>query len=334
MQRLRFILFVLPLFAAVGLPAGAAAYAWPLEPFDRQHEVRAVFGEPRTAFDLSPGAEGLNGPGRFGFSDGIDIAAVPGTEVYPVASGRVSIREADSVRVTRADGTAFDYRNIAPLVGDGTIAAAGETLLGAVPAEGDSLHFAELDDGRPVNPLQRGHLQPYVDRTRPVVRRLLVRDADGSRVGPLGLCERVSLLAEAFDVPAIRGRGPWSGMRNAPAHLRWELIQLSTGKVLEERTRANFLETLPPSERFWEIFARGTHENMPRFAGQRLVGMPARYLFSLTPDGLNTLRLANGAYAVNVAAADVRGKKGVLTRRFTVFNARYETGERGCPGGP
>jgi hypothetical protein len=58
--------------------------------------------------------------------------------------------------------------------------------------------------------------------------------------------------------------------------------------------------------------------------------MPGRFLFQLTPQGLDTRKLANGVYQVNVRAADVRGNARTLSQRFTVVNQpRTATG---CPG--
>ena len=48
--------------------------------------------------------------------------------------------------------------------------------------------------------------------------------------------------------------------------------------------------------------------------------MPGRYLFRLTPKGLDTRRLADGPYVIEVTASDVRGNRATLTRRFYVTN--------------
>jgi hypothetical protein len=34
-------------FASVAAPGTAAAYGWPIKPFDQQHPVRGFFGDPR-----------------------------------------------------------------------------------------------------------------------------------------------------------------------------------------------------------------------------------------------------------------------------------------------
>src|SRR4051794_33863412 len=57
-------------------PPVAAAYGWPLKPFDRQHPVRAFLNDPRI---------GRHGSQAFHF--GIDISAIDGTPVYAVSGG-------------------------------------------------------------------------------------------------------------------------------------------------------------------------------------------------------------------------------------------------------
>src|SRR5918998_5601169 len=76
------------LFASAALfsPSTAAAYGWPLKPFDKQHPVRGFFGDPRIE-------EGPHGGESFHF--GIDICAADGTPVYATISGRVVVETSD-----------------------------------------------------------------------------------------------------------------------------------------------------------------------------------------------------------------------------------------------
>jgi murein DD-endopeptidase MepM/ murein hydrolase activator NlpD len=68
-------------FAAAGLLTGlaapgaaAAAYGWPVKPFDKQHAVRSFFDDPRA-----------EGTGLSSFHFGIDISGRDGAAVYAVA---------------------------------------------------------------------------------------------------------------------------------------------------------------------------------------------------------------------------------------------------------
>jgi murein DD-endopeptidase MepM/ murein hydrolase activator NlpD len=54
--------------------AAAAAYGWPVKPFDKQHAVRSFFDDPRA-----------EGTGLSSFHFGIDISGRDGAAVYAVA---------------------------------------------------------------------------------------------------------------------------------------------------------------------------------------------------------------------------------------------------------
>src|SRR5215210_9449365 len=63
---------------ATAAPASAGSYRWPLKPFDRQHPVRGLFGDPRIV-----GHDAEHGTFHFG----IDISARDGTPVYATLNG-------------------------------------------------------------------------------------------------------------------------------------------------------------------------------------------------------------------------------------------------------
>ena len=216
MRLARLVLVALAVAVPLGAAAGASAYSWPIKPFDRQHAVQAFAGEPRTVFDLPAGTGALKGPGQFSLSDGIDIAARGGTRVFPVAGGRVQAVGSESVAVRTVSGTRFVYADIEPSVSEGEEVRAGTTVLGYVRAGVGSLHFTELQSGTAVNPLRRGHLAPYRDTTRPTVRSITIRDANGRRVSGIGVCGTVSLVANALDRPPL-APGPWLGLPVVPA---------------------------------------------------------------------------------------------------------------------
>src|SRR4051812_31847593 len=87
------LLSLTPSWHEASVPAAAAAashaapfsYGWPVKPFDREHPVRAVLGDPRTSFKGPPTVDSLlHAKGSFSFHQGIDISAPNGTAVYPV----------------------------------------------------------------------------------------------------------------------------------------------------------------------------------------------------------------------------------------------------------
>src|SRR5262245_35560893 len=80
----RFLVLQLLLTSLVALavPAEAGAYGWPVKPFDRQHPVRGVFGDPRI------------GETSHSFHFGVDVSAPDGTPVYATATGTV-VRDHD-----------------------------------------------------------------------------------------------------------------------------------------------------------------------------------------------------------------------------------------------
>ena len=49
----RLPLFILVCLLALGAAAGAGAYPWPVKPFNKQHPIRANFGDPNAAIGNS-----------------------------------------------------------------------------------------------------------------------------------------------------------------------------------------------------------------------------------------------------------------------------------------
>ena len=298
----------------------ASAYQWPVKPFNKAHPVRGNLGDPRTYFSWLATTDGLNGPGTFTFHNGVDISAPAGTPVYPVMSGTAHIRSAGTVAVTNGTGRVFHYTHIQPLVLEGDRVKAGQTVLGKVNAVAGHVHFSELVGGRPVNPLARGHLAPYRDRTKPVVRSLDFRSAvTGAPVSPLGMGGEISISVEASDRPAMASPGAWMGLPVSPALVGWSLTSLRGRPVVTDSVAVSFLGGLPLNSDFWSIYARGTYQNMPRFATQYFAGMPGRYVFVLA-QFFDTHQIPNGVYQLVVTAVDTRGNSDQLISRVTILN--------------
>jgi hypothetical protein len=144
---------------------------------------------------------------------------------------------------------------------------------------------------------------------------------------PLGLCGRVETAVDTFDTPPIRVPGSFAGLPVAPALVRWSVTRLNGTAPVPWRTAADFRSTLPANSHFFDVYAKGTYENAPRFGSQQYRSMPGRYLFLLAGN-FDTTSLPNGVYSLAIYAADERGNKTFFHERFSVLNARNGV----CPG--
>jgi murein DD-endopeptidase MepM/ murein hydrolase activator NlpD len=271
---------------ALALPAAAhASYGWPLQPFDRQHPVRSFFDDPR-----QEGAE----PASFHF--GIDISAPDGTPVYAVVDG-VARLQPDAVALVADTGDrVFSYWHVSPTVADGTHVTAG-TELGTIKPGFGHVHFAELHDGKYVNPLRPGGIQPYVDDTSPTVVTLFA--ATGTHKLDLGaLSGTVDLLVDCYDTPpAPLPAPPWNLTRVAPALIRWRLVPAGAAGAAWH-TAVDFRSFLAPRQKFADVYAPWTTLNRPN--------KPARLVYYLARR-FDTSRLAPGRYRLEVAVFDSQG---------------------------
>jgi hypothetical protein len=325
-MRGRLLLILLVLGLALCASGTASAYPWPVKPFNEQHPIRANFGDPRTVFHETLLGNGLIGPGAFQFHNGIDIVAPDGTPVYPVVSGTARIISPGAVAVRTEDDRAFQYFHVVPTVVDGERAIAGVTVLGEVEAPYGHVHLTEIDGSNVRNPLLAGHLAPYVDHTRPVVSSIELRRAEnGSPLGTLAVCGTVAIVASAFDRPPLPVPGAFAGLPVAPAYVAWRMQKLGGPVVVPDIVPADFRRTLPADRDFWNVYARGTYENAPRFGNQQFRSMPGRYIFNLATS-FDTKLLANGVYVVTATAGDERGNRGALAQRISILNIGTPTG--------
>jgi hypothetical protein len=269
------------------------SYDWPVEPFDRQHAVRANFCDPRV---------GAHGGKSFHF--GIDVSAPDGTPVYAIRAGTIDLEGDRNVAVVAADGSGeLGYWHLVPVVRQGE-RVGRHGLLGHVAKGWGHVHLAERRDGEYWNPLRPGALAPYVDYGAPVVGKIT------TSVPAARLHGAVDLVAEAHDVPPIPAPAPWHGFPVTPALVRWRLVRFGQ-EVVPWRVVADFRRTLVPASRYDDVYAPGTRQNHPN--------EPGLYRFRLAR-GFDTTRHPDGNYRLDVEAADIRGNasRGHLT--LTIAN--------------
>jgi hypothetical protein len=322
------VALALTLGAARGLGSGdqaanSGSYRWPVKPFDRQHPVRGSFADPRTVFTSSPTLRGvLSGGCSCSLHRGVDISAPDGSPVYPVASGTVTYVNHEWIRVESGGGQAFEYWHIRANVSVGSHVDAYQTVVGHILRGSGHVHLTELENGQAVNPLAPGHLGPYGDHTTPRVTSISFRRSETGRDGLPNLIRgRVLLVASVEDAPTINAPDAWRRLPVTPALVTWE-IRSWTGKVVVQRqTAADFRDSLP-NRSFWQVYARGTYQNMAVLGHYYSYAQPGSYLFKLSPGGFDTHRLRDGAYDLVVTATDIRGNSSSLSRRFTVANHR------------
>jgi hypothetical protein len=302
-------------------PAGPFTYHYPVRPFLRQHPIRGFFGDPRTVSADRLGDDGPGTPGSFAFHNGIDIAAATGTPVYPVVSGTVQPRSyGDEVVVSTADGRTFQYFHLAPRVHAGEHVVAYRTVLGVVRPEWHHVHLSEIDGFRIHNPLDPGHLEPYMDNTVPSVDGLVFRSARGRPLSASNLHGDVQIAAAAEDYPPLPVPGAWFDFPVTPAYVAWRLVSAAGRTIVPETVTADFRRTEPPNRDFWDVYTAGTYQNFPVFDHHFFWRQPGQYLFALTHSPLDTTRLHDGRYLLTVNVADVCGNRGSLTQALEVKN--------------
>jgi hypothetical protein len=268
-------------------PSGDA-HPWPIKPFERQHPVRGVVGDPR-----------IGGGGGKSFHFGVDVSAPDGTAVYAVRGGRVSI-DGENITVIEVEGEReHGYWHVVPAVQDGSRVKRG-ALLGHISAGWGHVHLAERHGDAYWNPLRDGALTPYEDYGAPVVSRIVTSGERDALVGA------VDLVVEAFDHPPLSAPQPaWRGMPVAPALVRWRLVR-NARQVVPWRVvfdfRTSFVPKIagtPPSDvNFDRCYAPGTRQNHPNEPGLFRIWLANRF---------DTTAFADGDYRLDVEAADIRG---------------------------
>jgi hypothetical protein len=286
------------------------AYHWPIKPFKIQHPIRGAFGDPRIVSKLQPfGWTGPNLTSAHSFHNGVDIVAPTGIPVYPVVSGRVKLAKPDEIVIDTYDGRAFQYYHLlkAGAVRPGKRVVAEHTVLGWIQARFGHVHLAEIDHYRVHNPLDRGHLEPYRDWTKPHATELWVDDGpvpselEGRAIGP---GDRLSVTAIDLPPKSAPPPSPWAGLPQVPALVEWRLFHAGTRTPWT--VAVDFRKTEPPPKDFWQVYGAGTYQNCPVFENRLFLGTEGRYLFRLR---IHPSRLRAGAYRIAVRVSDIRGNR-------------------------
>jgi murein DD-endopeptidase MepM/ murein hydrolase activator NlpD len=295
------LLVVMTLAAALFLPARAAAYGWPLKPFHKAHPIRGSFGDPR--YHL--GAESALSSFHFG----VDISARDGQAVYAVAAGYVHAYAA-RVEITSRTSREYGYWHVKPVVHTGKRVKAHQ-LIGHVIKGWGHVHFAERYRGSYKDPLRKGALTPYADKTVPVIGGVRLLRDDGSAVDPNHVTGPLSVTFGAWDAPQVVPPSPWDVARLAPAQLWWSLTA-PNGSLAASYLIADFHQGIPPSWMYSWIYAPGTYQNKAH--------RPGNYLY-WAMHSLDTSAFPDGRYQLTITATDDRGNEG-----WTVVSLQFANG--------
>jgi hypothetical protein len=164
---------------------------------------------PRTVAEAGGlGSDSPLTPGSFTFQNGVVITANTGTAVYPVVSGTARIGCGDELIVETEDERTFQYFHMYPAVVAGQRVVAYHTILGTVLPRCLHVHLSEIDSFRIHNPVDPGHLEPYVDHTV-----LVVETVEFAKPGGAGARARPACRPD----PDRRRRDRYAGRAGAPA---------------------------------------------------------------------------------------------------------------------
>ena len=144
---------------------------------------------------------------------------------------------------------------------------------------------------------------------------------------PADLCGTVSLIAAAQDTPPLPVPGTFAGYPVSPALVTWSLTKLDGLVYVPTVPAADFRTTLPVGRNFWNVYARGSYQNAPRFSNQQFF-IPGRFLYNLA-ETMDTRSYPNGAYEARVQVNDMRGNWSDAVQRFRIEN--HPGTPNGCP---
>jgi hypothetical protein len=320
---------------------------WPVSPIHQQHPIRGSFLDPRP--DPSLGAI---------YHLGVDVAVRddrPERGAPRNRTHRVYAIEGGQVTEASAPGHAghvhvghFGYGHIDVGVRVGERVRPGDvigwTCQGFWHVHLTEFLFVAGGEKLTINPLRRGgKLQPYVDRTPPIVHDVRFHRPATPRWGrrgritvarlpPAGDRLRADRLSGIVDVRARISdpqsfigwfrQVPQLAAPHHPFRVGVVIVSLATGRAVLRRQVfwSEQLLTMPAGQHF----APGTEQNLPAngcMLFHRSLRCQGTYWFRLfSRPYWDTRRLPNGRYRLAVRAWDAAGNRGVLKRDVVIRN--------------
>jgi len=132
------------------------------------------------------------------------------------------------------------------------------------------------------------------------------------------VCGTVSIVTAADDTAPMAVPGVFANFPLAPAFLTWSLAKVGGSTYVRDVPAADFRTTLPAARTFWNVYARGSYQNAPRFSNRQYF-MPGRFLYDLA-NGVDTRSYPNGLYEATVQVSDMRGNNSAAALQFKIEN--------------
>lgn len=277
---------------SVGCQAPGAIPGWPIEPFHKQHAIRAGINELRPS-----------GP-----HVAVDIEAANFAPVYAIQSGYVSIRYMGTADVNVDVGN-FDYWHIHPTVSDGQYIVAYQTELGWVLYNERHVAFSELGpQGEYINPLRPGgSLLPYTDTIAPVIGVPHVYSDGRMTVGAFDPQSFVS-RDTTYETPVL-----------APAALAWRLYNARGASLTGLQWALRGSQVYPPDLQGVFYAPGAMNPGYDCFASKRrCIPNWVYWLAGGLTEPLPVASLPRGRYRLTVYAWDWAGNTSALDYWFTV----------------
>lgn len=302
---------------AISKAAPRVKLRWPLKPFNRAHQLRATFGEPRSVRMDRLGLKGYDWhaylytlnqvgvPGPRSIHDGIDIVARQGTPVYSLENGRAILggngKYARWVRVGN-----YRYDHITQLVKPGQKVVAFKTVIGRIATPDHHLHLTRSYKGRSINQLSHGGFVGFKDTAPPRLKEVSAYAPDGSLLDMNNLRGKVAMTIHMDDLLSQGGAG-------VGVYSYGYRIEAEGGGVVYSATNYRAGEILPAAAAD-VLYTPATNRNdFDHDFWYRLT------LRSPSGDGfLDTDALAPGRYKITVIAKDASGNASSASYPFGV----------------